>query len=133
MSNSARLLLEERPQEMISGCNRSYTLLEFASVPYLGGRLSSGVNADEWCKAPRQAACDEASAPRRNRHTVLELTPTRLLIAAIPKSCRLSSRILVQVAGSVSSILRLPQCWPVALTRLMPASLYRHPASSFRC
>jgi hypothetical protein len=94
---------------MISGCKRPYTLLEFASVPYLGGRLSSGVNADEWCKAQRQATCDEASAPRRNRHTVLELTPTRLPIAAIPMPCCRSSRILVQTAGLVSSIIRLPQ------------------------
>jgi hypothetical protein len=38
-------------------------------------------------KAPCHVTCDEASTSRRNRHTVLELTLTRLPIAAIPTPC----------------------------------------------
>ena len=38
----------------------------------------------------------------------------------MPRPCRLSSRILVQLAGSISSIDRLPQRWLAALTRVIP-------------
>ena len=68
-----------------------------------------------------------------------ELTPTRLPIAPMPRPCRLSSRILVQLAGSVCSSVRLLS---VDLTRPDPFLNHgpfelgkhaHHPEQGFPC